>query len=136
MEALQGNNRVLADEMDRMERRLEELQTEVEGFTSREKISSIALDKICTEMLASNDFLDMQLALEVGMAKRIRRKLIKELKDFDPKLLIKEYMFEEEEAESRLETSENYLSKFVLSVKRRKDKTFGAKPLVLEKEPN
>ena len=41
----------------------------------------------------------MQLALEVGMTKRIRNKLRMELENFDPMLLATECMFEEDEAE-------------------------------------
>ena len=68
------------------------------------------------------------------MAKCIRRKLARELKAFDPKLLAKECMFEEEEAGSGLETSESYLSDSVVEERRRKDKTAGAKPLEPEVE--
>ena len=70
------------------------------------------------------------------MAERIQKKLVKELKDFYPKLLAEEYMFEEEDTESRLETSESYLSESVLSAERRRDKTTGTKPLALEEEPD
>ena len=66
------------------------------------------------------------------MAKRIRMKLMRELKDFEPKLLEEECMFEAEEAESELQASESYLSESVVSAERKKNKTAGTKPLTIE----
>lgn len=71
MEELKGNNRILANEIYWMEQRLEDLETRVEGLTLREEKSLATRDKICTEMQASNDFSNIQLALDVRMAKCI-----------------------------------------------------------------
>lgn len=70
-----------------MEQKLAELQKEVDGFTTEVKISVTACEKIQVKMMESKEYLDMQLTLETHMAKQIQRKLKKQLKDFDPKLL-------------------------------------------------
>ena len=81
----------------------------------------------------------MQLALEVGMAKRIRRKLRMELENFDPNLLAEECMFEEEEIESGLGGSpgsflsaDSAAAAEMVAEKMRRNKTAGAKPLSVE----
>jgi len=125
----QGSRQVLADEVDRMEQRIGELQAEVDAYSSGEKISQAARDKIWAEMMASDDFLDMQLSLEVGMAKRIRKKLSRELKDFEPGLLEEECMYESDDPESEGEAVQ---SPSAVSLERRRLKTMSAKPLTAE----
>lgn len=66
------------------------------------------------------------------MAKRIRSKMKRGLKDFDPQLLAEECMLEEDTLKSEPKASYSFLSKFVLEDKLRKEKAGGAKHLDLE----
>ena len=71
VEELQGNNRILAEEIDHMVCGMSGLQAEVEGFASGEKIAPAARKKVWDEIVESEDFVDMQLAIEVRIGKRI-----------------------------------------------------------------
>ena len=75
VEELQGNNRILAEEIDHMVCGMSGLQAEVEGFASGEKIAPAARKKVWDEIVESEDFVNMQLAIEVRMARHIREKL-------------------------------------------------------------
>ena len=138
MDELRGNNQVLAEEVDRMIRGMDELQANVEGFATGEKISLAARDKMWVEILASDDFLDMQLAIEEGMAKRIRNRLRAELENFDPMLLAAECMFEEDKAESVMGGSgtsvdaDSALAEEIASERARGLKKASVKPLTTE----
>ena len=83
-------------------------------------------------MLASDYFLDMQLFLEVAMAKRIRKKLSRELKDFDPTLLEEDCMYETDDPESEGEVAQSPRSGSTVSAEARRLKTLFAKPLTVE----
>ena len=117
---------------------MSELQAEVEGFATGEKIAPAAHKKIWDEIVESADFVDMQLAIEVRMAKRIREKLRMQLDNFDPAMLAEECMFEDDEAESGMRVSGSFidadssLAEEIASERARELKKAGVRPLSAE----
>ena len=117
---------------------MSELQAEVEGFASGEKIAPAAHKKIWDEIVESEEFVDMQLAIEVRMAKRIRDKLRMQLDNFDPAILAAECMFEDDEAESGMRglgsfvDADSDLAEEIASERARGLKKAGAKALSAE----
>ena len=88
--------------------------------------------------MESADFIDMQLAIEVRMAKRIREKLRMQLDNFDPAMLAEECMFEDDEAESEMRVSGSFidadssLAEEIASERARELKKAGVRPLSAE----
>ena len=117
---------------------MSELQAEVEELVTEEKIAPAARKKIWDEILESEDFLDMQLAIEVRMTKHIQDKLRVELANFDLMILAAECMFEEDKAESGMGGSGSFfdadstLAEEIASERARGLKKAGAKPLTAE----
>lgn len=62
-------------------------------------------------MMVLDKYLDMQLALKTLMVKKIQCNLIKEVKDFDLRLLVEECMFEEDDIKFEPEASQSFISK-------------------------